>query len=118
MRRVVVTGMGLVSPFGMGFEHSWKQLLTGRSAAHDINIVASWLPDDPEPERHKAWARTTWKAMRPYADGVYVNFMSDEPASHVQLAYGDSKYARLVALKSKYDPTNVFRFNQNIAPAD
>ena len=56
--------------------------------------------------------------MRPYAQGVYVNFMSDEPASHVQLAYGDSKYARLVALKSKYDPTNVFRFNQNIAPAD
>jgi FAD/FMN-containing dehydrogenase len=91
---------------------------TGRSAAHDINFVASWLPDDPEPERHKAWARTAWDAMRPYAQGVYVNFMSDEPASHVQLAYGDSKYARLVALKSKYDPTNVFRFNQNIAPAD
>jgi hypothetical protein len=56
--------------------------------------------------------------MRPYAQGVYVNFMSDEPASHVHLAYGDNKYARLVALKSKYDPTNVFRFNQNIAPAD
>ena len=36
MRRVVVTGMGLVSPFGMGFEHSWKQLLTGRSAARRV----------------------------------------------------------------------------------
>ena len=90
---------------------------TGRSAAHDINIVASWLPDDPEPERHKAWARTTWKAMRPHADGVYVNFMSDEPATHVQIAYGDRKYAQLTALKSKYDPLNVFRFNQNIPPA-
>jgi FAD/FMN-containing dehydrogenase len=89
---------------------------TGRSAAHDINIVASWLPDDPEPERHKAWARTTWKAMRPYADGVYVNFMSDEPTTHVQIAYGDRKYAQLTALKSKYDPLNVFRFNQNIPP--
>jgi FAD/FMN-containing dehydrogenase len=43
--------------------------------------------------------------------------MSDEPTRQVQLAYGDSKYARLAALKSKYDPSNVFRFNQNIAPA-
>jgi FAD/FMN-containing dehydrogenase len=43
--------------------------------------------------------------------------MSDEPTPHVRLAYGESKYARLTALKSKYDPSNVFRFNQNIAPA-
>jgi len=89
---------------------------TGRSAAHDINFVASWLPDDPEPECHKAWARAAWEAMRPFAHGVYVNFLSDEPATHVRVAYGDRKYARLVALKSKYDPANVFRFNQNIAP--
>jgi FAD/FMN-containing dehydrogenase len=90
---------------------------TGRNAAHDINIVASWLPDDPESERHKTWARETWEALRPFAQGVYVNFMSDEPTSHVRVAYGDRKYARLAALKSKYDPSNVFRFNQNIAPA-
>jgi len=89
---------------------------TGRSAAHDINFVASWLPDDPEPECHKAWARAAWEAMRPFAHGVYVNFMSDEPAPHVRVAYGDRKYARLAALKRKYDPANVFRFNQNIAP--
>ena len=91
---------------------------TGRSAAHDINFVASWLPDDPEPERHKAWARSAWEAMRPFAHGVYVNFMSDEPAPHVRVAYGDRKYARLATLKAKYDPSNVFRFNQNIAPAN
>ena len=91
---------------------------TGRSAAHDINFVASWLPDDPEPERHKAWARTAWESMRPFADGVYVNFLSDEPAPHVQVAYGEHKYARLAALKNKYDPSNVFRFNQNVPPAN
>jgi FAD/FMN-containing dehydrogenase len=91
---------------------------TGRSAAHDINFVASWLPDDREPERHKAWARAAWEAMRPSANGVYVNFLSDEPSAHVRVAYGDHKYARLLALKSKFDPTNFFRSNQNIAPAN
>lgn len=90
---------------------------TGRAAAHDINFVASWLPDDPEPERHKAWARAAWEAMRPFAHGVYVNFMSDEPTQHVQVAYGGHTYARLAALKNTYDPSNVFRFNQNIAPS-
>jgi FAD/FMN-containing dehydrogenase len=89
---------------------------TGRTAAHDINIVASWLPDDPEPERHKAWVRTTWEALRPFSEGVYVNFLSDEPSAHVRVAYGEDTYERLVALKSKHDPTNVFRLNQNIAP--
>jgi len=90
---------------------------TGRSAAHDINFVASWLPDDPDPERHRAWARRSWEAMRPHGHGVYVNFMSDEPAAQVKASYGAGKYARLAALKAKYDPSNCFRFNQNIVPA-
>jgi FAD/FMN-containing dehydrogenase len=90
---------------------------TGRGAAHDINVVASWLPDDPEPDRHKAWARTTWEALRPFSQGVYVNFLSDEAQSHVKVAYGDRKYTRLAELKSKYDPANFFRFNQNITPS-
>ena len=90
---------------------------TGRGAAHDINFVASWLPDNPDPDRHKAWARSAWEAMRPFADGVYVNFMSDEPTPDVRVSYGGPTYARLAALKGKYDPSNVFRFNQNIAPA-
>ena len=55
---------------------------TGRSAAHDINFVASWLPDDPEPERHKAWARAAWEGNATLSDGVYVNYLSDEPAPH------------------------------------
>jgi FAD/FMN-containing dehydrogenase len=89
---------------------------TGRSAAHDINFVASWLPEEPEPDRHKAWARAGWEAMQPFAHGVYVNFLSDEPSTHVRVAYGDDKYERLLALKSTYDPANFFRSNQNIAP--
>jgi FAD/FMN-containing dehydrogenase len=89
---------------------------TGRGAAHDINIVSSWLPGDTEPDRHKAWARNLWEAMRPLGHGVYVNFMADEPRSHVKVAYGEDKFARLAALKSKYDPSNFFSSNQNIAP--
>jgi FAD/FMN-containing dehydrogenase len=88
-----------------------------RAAAHDINIVGAWAPNDPDPARHVAWVRNFWSALAPYAGGVYVNFMSDEPQSAVQAAYGSHTYARLVALKKKYDPANFFRFNQNISPA-
>lgn len=55
--------------------------------------------------------------MRPHGTGVYVNFLSDEPQEQVEAAYGREKYQRLVALKNKYDPTNLFRMNQNIMPA-
>jgi FAD/FMN-containing dehydrogenase len=55
--------------------------------------------------------------MRPHGHGVYVNFLSDEPAAQVKASYGAGKYARLAALKAKYDPSNFFRFNQNIVPA-
>jgi hypothetical protein len=59
-----------------------------------------------------AWVRQTWEAINPFPTGAYVNFMSDEP----QDLYGPEKYARLVALKRRYDPENVFRHNQNITP--
>lgn len=89
----------------------------GRGAAHDINIVAAWAPDDPDPERHIEWVRGFWRALEPHAQGVYVNFMSDEHRSRVAAAYGPEKYARLVALKDRYDPGNFFRLNQNIEPS-
>ena len=57
--------------------------------------------------------------MQPFvAEGVYVNYVGgDEGDERVRAAYGRLKYDRLVALKRKYDPTNFFRLNQNIAPA-
>jgi FAD/FMN-containing dehydrogenase len=88
-----------------------------RDAAHDINIVASWLPDDPVPDRHRAWVRGFFDALQPYSRGVYVNFTSDDSQDRIQSeAYGAAKWARLVALKTKYDPTNFFRQNANIPP--
>ena len=97
----------------MGEEES---AYSNRSAAHNINIVAAWELGEPEPERHVEWVRGFWSAMHPHATGVYVNFMSDEPQERVRAAYGPRKYERLVALKNKYDPTNLFRMNQNIRP--
>ena len=67
------------------------------------------------------WAREFWEAMQPCSTGgVYVNYLgpeADEGAERVKAAYGPEKYQRLVALKNKYDPTNLFRLNQNIRPA-
>jgi FAD/FMN-containing dehydrogenase len=48
--------------------------------------------------------------------GVYVNEMGNEGEDRVRAAYNTETYARLVALKNKYDPTNLFRLNQNIKP--
>jgi FAD/FMN-containing dehydrogenase len=64
-----------------------------------------------------AWTRNFWEAIRPYSTGrVYVNFLGEEGEDRVRAAYGDAKYERLRALKQTYDPTNLFRLNQNIRP--
>jgi FAD/FMN-containing dehydrogenase len=89
-----------------------------RAAAHDINIVAAWEPADPEPARHLRWVRDFWSSLQPHGCGVYVNFLSDEPAASVQAAYGDAKYQRLVLLKGRFDPDNVFHLNHNIPPRE
>lgn len=88
-----------------------------RDAGHNVNINAVWTEDDPEDERHVAWARDFFSAMQPHAGGrVYLNFLGDEGAERVRHAYGDRQYERLVELKRTYDPTNFFRQNQNIEP--
>jgi FAD/FMN-containing dehydrogenase len=87
-----------------------------RGAAHNVNINAVWTEDDAEADRHITWTREFFDALQPHAgDHVYVNFLGDEGADRVRAAYG-SNYERLVELKRAYDPTNVFRLNQNIPP--
>jgi hypothetical protein len=88
-----------------------------RDAGHVVNINAIWTEDDRSAEKHVAWARDFWSALTPLDPlGVYVNFLGDEGEERVRAAYGQDKYRRLVELKDKYDPNNVFRVNQNIAP--
>jgi FAD/FMN-containing dehydrogenase len=89
-----------------------------RAEGHDVNINGVWLPEDDEAERHVQWTRDAYAALEPHGIGrAYVNFLGDEGADRVRAAYGPEKYARLQALKRAYDPENILRGNQNIAPA-
>jgi FAD/FMN-containing dehydrogenase len=78
--------------------------------------------DPAEAAKCVRWARECWEAMQPFATGgVYVNYLgqeADEGTERLTAAYGPEKYQRLVALKNTYDPTNLFRLNQNIKPTD
>lgn len=81
-------------------------------------VIAGIDPDPAKAEALKAWGRAYWKAVHPFnLEGAYVNFMMDDEADgRVQASYGDN-YARLAAIKARYDPRNLFRVNQNIRPA-
>jgi FAD/FMN-containing dehydrogenase len=87
----------------------------GRDAAFTFNINGnSQTADGFEAERQ--WARDYWSALAPHHTSVYVNFLMEEGEERVRQAYGADKYARLKAVKRKYDPTNFFSLNQNIKP--
>jgi FAD/FMN-containing dehydrogenase len=87
-----------------------------RQAAYVLNIASNWT-EPGESDHHVEWTRNFWSSMRPFSTGgVYVNFLSqDEGEERVRAAYGAS-YDRLVTLKNKYDPTNLFCLNQNVRP--
>jgi FAD/FMN-containing dehydrogenase len=90
---------------------------TTRDASFSM-VIAGIGPDPSQADALKTWGRAYWQAVHPYnLEGAYVNFMfDDEVQGRVQATYGDN-YARLASVKAKYDPGNLFRVNQNIAPA-
>lgn len=87
-----------------------------RAAQFAMNVHGRW--DDPQDdERCIAWTRDIFKATEPYSQGgVYVNFLTQDETARVGAAYGEN-YDRLVQVKTRYDPQNLFRHNQNIRPA-
>jgi FAD/FMN-containing dehydrogenase len=88
----------------------------GRSAAYLMNVHGRWS-DAGKDEACIRWCRDLFEATAPFATGeAYVNFMTEEEGDRVASAYGAS-YHRLVALKDRYDPTNLFRMNQNVRPS-
>jgi FAD/FMN-containing dehydrogenase len=83
----------------------------------DYDVISQW--NDPvEAPDHIQWTRNFWNAVEPFATGeVYVNHLdAEEGTTRIRAAYGRN-YDRLVALKNRYDPTNLFRLNQNIKPS-
>jgi FAD/FMN-containing dehydrogenase len=86
-----------------------------RDAQFVMNVHIRWM-DAADDQRCIAWAREFFAAAAPYATGgVYINFMTEEEGDRIKAAYG-AGYQRLVELKKKYDPGNLFRLNQNIKP--
>jgi FAD/FMN-containing dehydrogenase len=81
----------------------------------DYDVISQWT-DPAETAGHIKWTRDYWSAVEPFASGeVYVNHLDAEEAGRITGAYSRN-YSRLVALKNKYDPTNLFKMNQNIRP--
>src|SRR5215204_3180175 len=96
-----------VDPTATAFPH--------RDEHYDFLILSQW-GDRAESERNIEWTRSLFGAMEPFLEGgVYVNNLGDEGEDRVREACG-SNYERLPVLKGKYDPTNLFRLNQNIRP--
>jgi FAD/FMN-containing dehydrogenase len=83
------------------------------------HALSMWMePDQESADAHVRWARELAADMAPHSTpGVYLNFTSDQGEERVRSTYGEERYARLVALKDRYDPTNVFHLNQNIKPS-
>jgi FAD/FMN-containing dehydrogenase len=88
-----------------------------RTSPWNIHYLSMW-PDPADTETNIAYTRALASAMKPWTTGrAYLNFIGDEGTGTVEAAFGAEKYARLAALKRTWDPTNLFRHNQNIAPA-
>ena len=87
-----------------------------RQAPFNLHITSLWA-DAADDEANVAWTRELGAAMRPFTTGrVYVNFIGDEGRDRVVASFGAEGYARLQALKDRYDPHNLFASNQNVKP--
>lgn len=86
-----------------------------RDIKYVLNVHGRW-DDEADDDTSISWAKDFFKASQPYAStGAYINFMTEDEGERVENAY-DANYARLVEMKKKYDPENVFHLNQNIKP--
>ena len=85
-----------------------------RRQRHNMFVVTNWdLPSDPAP--HVKYSREYWAKLEGHTNGYYTNEVADEPQKQVDENY-QGNIARLVALKTQYDPNNLFRLNANVKP--
>ena len=88
-----------------------------RNAPWNVHYLSMWA-DPADTDRNIAHTRALAAAMKPWTTGrVYLNYIGDEGVGRVEAAFGPEKYQKLQAIKQKWDPTNLFRHNQNIQPA-
>lgn len=80
-----------------------------------VNVAALYDQSDQK-AKHEAWVADFASALRQSDTGAYVNFLGDEGRERLEAAYPNGTWERLVAIKTKYDPTNLLRLNQNIPP--
>jgi FAD/FMN-containing dehydrogenase len=87
-----------------------------RDARWVVGVKGMWSPSDADDAAFRAWVRDAGARIRPFSAGNYVNFQTeDEGADRIRATYG-ANYERLVRVKRRYDPDNLFRVNRNIAP--
>jgi len=92
--------------------------LGGREAPFMLSVDTSWT-EPADTGNAIAWSRDFWEEMRADSQGsIYLNFVGEGEDTEAMLraSYGDANYDRLVEVKIKYDPINLFRLNQNIKP--
>lgn len=126
MVKICVSGAeALESPFtmvqirGLGGEMSRvpadATAFSHRDKAFMVQAIAAWKGEDPEGQ-HDRWVEEFLTAMRPHAEGVYVNFLATDGKERAREAYSDSTWRRLEEVKRRYDPENLFRPTVNIQP--
>jgi FAD/FMN-containing dehydrogenase len=112
MSMIITARMGgaieSVAPDSTAFVH--------RDAYRLLWVVGAWWEGDDAEQIE--WTRSVFDALTPHSTGgVYVNSLQDEPEQRVRDAYSDSTWERLVEVKDRWDPDNVFRLNYNVRPA-
>ena len=105
--RVLGGAMARVPVAATAFAHRERRVMVALGAVYER------AEDGPQ---HEAWVSAFAEALRDGTPGVYVNFVGDEGEARVREAYPGDTWARLAEVKRRYDPTNLFRLNQNIQP--
>ncbi len=106
--RVLGGAMARVSADATAFAHRGSRIM--------VNLAALYEKPD-EKQTHEAWVTDFAAALKQNDNGAYVNFLGDEGEARIREAYPAATWERLAAIKARYDPTNLFRLNQNIPPA-
>jgi hypothetical protein len=106
--RVLGGAMARVPADATAFAHRASRIM--------VNVAAFYAGPDDKPRREQ-WVSELVAALHQDDSGAYVNFLDNEGPDRVRAAYPGATWGRLVAIKRRYDPGNLFRLNQNIPPA-